>query len=35
VLAAVILFIVGVLGTLPPGNEATSAYFVPLQVGKS
>jgi putative copper resistance protein D len=34
-LAAVILFIVGMLGTLPPGNEATSGYYAPLQAGKS
>jgi copper resistance protein D len=34
-LAAVILFIVGALGTLPPGNEATSGYHGPLQAGKS
>jgi putative copper resistance protein D len=34
-LAAVILFIVGVLGTLPPGSEATIGLYALPQVGKS
>jgi len=34
-LGALILLIVGMLGTLPPGSEATSADYIAPQLGKS